>query len=345
MAGTPRSLSVLLIAGATASALAPAPASAADYYAGKTVEFIVGHYVGGGYDIYARAVARHLSRHIPGNPAIVVKNMPGAGSAKAGQFIATAAPRDGTVIGAVTPGAIMSGLLDGRNETAFDPAKVLFLGTANSGTRICVTIKEAKAKTFEDALTQKTVIGSAAVNDASHDYAFMVKNIAGAKLEIVPGYKGTGEIGLAMERREVDGSCGWDWASFKSQRGHWLKEGKVNLLVQIGFNPDEELSKLGAPQFWNYIKNDGDRKAVELIVSQQVFHRSYIAPPGIPAAQLATLRTAFMATMSDPQFLADAEKTGIDILPLAGDKIQELIEKLSVAPPDVVERAKRAIRP
>jgi len=330
---------------ATAAVLVAAPAGAADFYAGKTVELVVGHYAGGGYDIYARALGRHFGRHIPGNPLIVVKNMPGAGSAKAGQFISVAAPKDGTVIGAVTPGAIMSGLLDGRNETVFDPAKVMFLGTANSGTRICVTMKEAKAKTFEEALTQKTVIGSAAVNDASHDYAFMVKNITGAKLDIVPGYKGTGEIGLAMERREVDGSCGWDWASFKSQRGAWLRDGKVNLLAQIGLEPDDDLTKLGAPRLWNYVKSDDDRKAVELIVSQQVFHRSYIAPPGVPAAQLAILRAAFMATMKDPQFQVDADKLGIDIAPLAGDKIQALIAKLSVAPQNVIDRAKRAIRP
>jgi hypothetical protein len=329
-----------------AAAIMSAPsATAQDFYAGKTIDFIVGHYVGGGYDIYARALARHYSRHIPGQPGIVVRNMPGAGSAKAGLHISNTAARDGTVIGAVTPGAIMSALLDGRNETTFDPTRVNFIGTANHGTRICVANKEAAAQTFADMLTTKTVIGGVAVNDATHDYAYMVKNVTGAPLSIVAGYNGTANIGLAMERREIDGSCGWDWASFKSQRARWLKENRVNVLVQIGQEPDADLIRRGAPPIWNFIRNEEDRKAVELIISQQVFHRSYIAPPDVPPARLAILRTAFMATMKDPLFLADAEKTGIDIIPLDGGRIQELIARLAATPDVVVQRARRAIRP
>ncbi len=154
---------------AAAIAFAPTAAAAQDFYTGKTIDFIVGHYVGGGYDIYARTVARHFARHIPGNPAIVVRNMPGAGSAKAGLHITHAAAKDGTVIGAVTPGAIMSALLDGRSDATFDPTKALFIGTANYGTRICVTMKEAGHQSFDDLLKRKTVIGSAAVNDGTHD--------------------------------------------------------------------------------------------------------------------------------------------------------------------------------
>jgi tripartite-type tricarboxylate transporter receptor subunit TctC len=334
----------LLIAAATI-AFAPTSARAQDFYAGKTIDFIVGHYVGGGYDIYARAVARHFARHIPGNPAIVVRNMPGAGSAKAGMHITHTAAKDGTVIGAVTPGAIMSALLDGRSDATFDPTKALFIGTANYGTRICVTMKDAGHRSFDDLLQRKTVIGSAAVNDGTHDYAFMVKNVTGAQLSIVTGYKGTSDIGLAMERREVDGACGWDWASLKSQRGRWLKDNLVQVHVQIGHDQDEELTARGVPPLWKFIKTDDDRRAVELITGQQVFHRSYIAPPGVPAAQLVTLRTAFMATMKDPQFLIDAQKTGIDVLPLDGGKIQDVINRLAAAPDTVVQRAKRAIRP
>jgi tripartite-type tricarboxylate transporter receptor subunit TctC len=330
---------------AAAIALAPTSASAQDFYAGKTIDFIVGHYVGGGYDIYARAVARHFARHIPGNPAIVVRNMPGAGSAKAGLHITHTATKDGTVIGAVTPGAIMSALLDGRSDSTFDPTRVNFIGTANHGTRICVTMKQAQAQTFADMLKTKTVLGGVAVNDATHDYAYMVKNVTGAQLSIVAGYNGTANIGLAMERGEIDGACGWDWASFKSQRAGWLKENRVNVLAQIGHDPDGDLTRRGAPPIWNFITNEDDRKAVELIISQQIFHRSYIAPPGVPAAQLATLRTAFMATMKDPQFLADAQKAGVDILPLDGGKIQDVINRLAATPDPVVQRAKRAIRP
>lgn len=334
----------LLIA-AAGIALAPAAANAQDFYTGKTIDFVVGHFVGGGYDIYARAIARHLSRHIPGNPPIVVRNMPGAGGAKAGLHITHTAARDGTVIGAVTPGAISAALLDGRSDTTFDPTKATFIGAANSGTRVCVTMAESGVRTFVDMLKRKTVIGATAPNDGTHDYAFMVKNLTGAPLSVVPGYKGTSDIGLAMERREVDGACGWDWASFKSQRGRWLKEERANVHLQIGLDPDDELTPRGVPSIWTFVKNDDDRKVIELVSAQQVFHRPYIAPPGVPAAQLATLRAAFMATMTDPQFLADAQKTGIDIRPLDGGKIQDLVARLAATPDAVVQRAKRAIRP
>ncbi len=326
-------------------ALAPAPTAAQDFYAGKTIDFIVGHYVGGGYDIYARTVARHWTRHIPGHPAIVVRHMPGAGGAKAGLHITHTAPKDGTVIGAVTPGAIMSALLDGRSDSTFDPTKAAFIGTANNGTRVCVTMADTGVRSFADILKRKTIIGATAPNDGTHDYAFMVKNLTGAPLSVVTGYKGTNDIGLAMERREVDGACGWDWASFKSQRGRWLSEGRAHVHVQIGLEPDEELVRRDVPSLWNFVKRKEDREIVELITAQQVFHRPYIAPLGVPAAQLATLRTAFMATMNDPQFLADAQKTGIDVLPLDGGKIQDLIARMAAAPDAVVQRTKRAIRP
>jgi len=208
-----------------------------------------------------------------------------------------------------------------------------------------VTWKEAAAQTFQDVYKHRTVLGGVAVNDATHDYAYMVKNVTGAQFAVVAGYNGTANVGLAMERREVDGACGWDWASFKSQRRQWLKEGKVNVLAQIGHTPDEEISKYRAPMIWDFIKNEEDRKAVELIVSQQVFHRSYIAPPNVPAERLAILRTAFMATMHDKQFLADAQKTNIDIAPLGGEKIQELVTKLATTPTSVLARAKQVIRP
>lgn len=338
-------LNAALVVALPLMALPSTRAAAQDFYAGKTIDIVVGHYVGGGYDIYARAISRHLPRHLPGNPTIVVRNMPGAGGAKAGLHILHTAPKDGTAIGAITPGSIMSALLDGRSDSTFDPTKALFIGTANNGTRICVTMTDSGHRSFEDTLKRKTVIGAAAPNDGTHDYAFMIKNLAGAQLSIVTGYKGTSDIGLAMERREVDGACGWDWASFKSQRRQWLSEGRVRVLVQIGHAPDEELTRQGVPALGTFIANDDDRKVVDLITAQQVFHRPYIAPPGVPAAQLAMLRTAFMATMQDPQFLADAKKTNIDIVPLDGSKIQDLIARLAATPDTVIARAKRTIRP
>lgn len=320
------------------------PAAAADFYAGKTIEFIVGADVGGGYDIYARAISRHLPRYIPGSPTIVVKNLPGAGSGKAATFIATAAPKDGTVIGAIFPGAVIGPLLDDKEKPPYDPTKLIYLATADSGTRVCATFVNSKIKTFEDAQKQKTVMGASAAGGSTRDYVNMLRKAAGAKFELVTGYKGTAEIGLAVERGEVDGLCGWDWSSLKAQKSDWLRDKKLNILVQTALEPDAELTKLGVPPMWKFVAKDDDKKAAELVVSQQVFGRPYIAPPGTPDAQVKILRDAFEAVLKDKEFLADAEKAKIDVNPLNGAKVQDVVQKVYASSPAVVARAKELIR-
>jgi tripartite-type tricarboxylate transporter receptor subunit TctC len=320
-------------------------AAAGDYYAGKSIDLLIGAPPGGGYDIYARALARHYGRHIPGQPTIVAKNMPGAASARAAGFISTLAPKDGTAIAALMPGGVVGPLLDEKAETLFDPTKVLYLGTANNGTRVCVSRKDSKIKTFDDALTQKASFGGVSTSDSTRGYGYMHKKTSGAKYDVVSGYSGTAEIALAMERGELDGVCGWDWASFKSQRPDWIRDHKANLLLQVGLEPNEELTRMGVPSVFKYISNEDDRKVVELIISQQVFQRSYIAPPGLPAELLDTLRSAFDATMRDQEFLHDAETMRIDISPLPGAKVQELVQKIYAAPKDIVARARQALNP
>ena len=322
-----------------------APISAADYYAGKTIELIVGGGPGGGYDIYARVVARHLARFIPGEPTIIVKNMPGAGSTKAAQYISNMAPKDGTSFGAIMPGAIVGPLLDEHPKPGFDPTKVHYLGTANSGTRVCVTMKTSKIKTFDDAQKIKSKFGGSAPHDSTFAYGYLHKHTAGALWDIVSGYPGTPDMALAMERGEIDGVCGWDWSSFKSQKPEWLRDNKANVLLQVSLEPHPELAKMGVPSVFKYVKSDADRKVVELVISQSVFQRSYIVPPETPAAQVAVLRAAFDKTVTDPRFLADANKSRIDIEPLSGAKVQEVVAKLYKSPADIVARAKKAIKP
>jgi tripartite-type tricarboxylate transporter receptor subunit TctC len=335
-------ISVTLIA---TVAVAATPASAADSYAGKTIEWIVGAPPGGGYDIYARVVARHLGRHIPGEPTVVVKNMPGAGSAKAAQYIQTIAPKDGTSVAGVMPGAIMGPLLDDHSAPMFDPNKVRYVGTANSGTRVCVTLKSGKIQKFEDAQKIKAKFGGSAPNDSTFEYGYLHKHTSGALWDIVPGYRGTPDMALAMERGEIDGVCGWDWSSFKSQKPDWIKDGKVNVLMQVSIEPHPELTKMGVPSVFQFVKDNEAKKVVELVISQTVFHRSYIAPPETPPAQLEILRKAFDETMADPALLDDAQKMRIDIEPLPGAKVQEVVSRLYTAPKDIIERARKAIRP
>jgi tripartite-type tricarboxylate transporter receptor subunit TctC len=344
--GMPSQRSMLRAGGvALIVVLMTAPAPAADFYAGKTIDFLVGGDVGGGYDIYARVVGRHLNRFIPGLPIIVLKNQPGAGSGRAAAFLYGVAPKDGSVIGAVFPGAIMGPLLDDRAQALFDPTRFQYLGSADNATRVCISHARSRIKRFDDALVQKAIMGASAAGGSTRDYVNMLKKASGAMFELVAGYKGTADIFLAMERGEVDGMCGLDWASLKSQRPDWVRDKTVNILAQTNLEPEAELTRLGVPQIWRFIRSEDDRKAVELIISQQVFGRPYLAPPGVPAEPIRILRAAFAATMQDKDFLADAERTRIDVAPSSGERVQQLVEQLYATPRATVERAKDLIKP
>lgn len=334
----------LIALAAVAMALA-SPAAAADYFAGKSIDLLIGAPPGGGYDIYGRAVARHIGRHIPGNPTIVPKNMPGAGSARVAGFVSTVAPKDGTVIANIMPGAVIGPLLDPKAEVLFDPTKVRYLGNVNNGTRVCVSGKHSKIKTFEDTRTQRATFGGVSTNDSTRDYGFMHKKTSGATYDMVTGYKGTSDLALALERGEIDGYCGFDWASLKSQRPDWVRDKLVNFLLQDAIEPNDELTRMGVPHVFKYVTSEQNRKVVEFILSQQVFHRSFIAPPETPPEPLAILRSAFDATMTDAQFLADAGKMRIDVAPLSGDRVQEAVAKLYAAPKGIIELARQAINP
>jgi tripartite-type tricarboxylate transporter receptor subunit TctC len=327
------------------ASLALGQVQAADFYQGKTIDLLIGADVGGGYDIYARALARHMGRFIAGTPTIVPRNMPGAGSALAGSNIYTMAPKDGTSIGALMPGAIMGRLIDEKAANLFDPTKFIYIGTADSGTRVCLTYTNSKIKTFESTFKDESIFGASAAGGATRDYAAMHKNVNGSKIKLVAGYKGTTDIFLAMERGEVDGLCGLDWSSLKSQKPDWLRDGKINLLVQDSLDPEPELTKLGVPHIMSFIKNEADRKAVALVVSQQVFGRSYIVPPNTPADRVQILREAFMKTMVDKDFLADAAKASISITPSSGEKVQQVVTDLHASSKEVIERAKVIIEP
>jgi tripartite-type tricarboxylate transporter receptor subunit TctC len=195
---------------ALTACLTAAPAPAADFYAGKAIDLLIGGDVGGGYDIYARVLARHLHRFIPGSPTIVTKNQPGAGSGRAASYLYGVAPKDGSVIGAVFPGAIMGPLLDDRAQALYDPTKFQYLGSADNATRVCISHERSRIKSFEDTLQHKAIMGASAAGGSTRDYVNMLKKTTGAMFDLVAGYKGTADIFLAMERGEVDGMCGLD---------------------------------------------------------------------------------------------------------------------------------------
>jgi hypothetical protein len=194
-------------------------------------------------------------------------------------------------------------------------------------------------------MTDKVVLGGVAPGDAVHDFAYMVRATTGAPMSIVPGYKGTLDVTLAMERAEVDGACGWEWSSAKAQKPEWIRDGKLNFLLQIGPSANDELTKMGVPRLDQFMKDDESRRVMELIVSQQAFQRPYFIAMGTPEAYVTILRKAFDATMQDAGFLADAEKLRIDVSPLPGATVQELVQKFYATPKNVVEQGRRAIKP
>lgn len=324
-------------------ALGLAPVQAADYYAGKSIDFLIGGNPGGGYDTYSRTIGRHLGRFVPGKPGVINKNVPGAGSSKLAAFIYSVAPKNGLVIGAVYPGAIANPLVDARMRKRYDPTKLVYLASADSGTRLCFTFKNSKTKTFADAQKMRTVMGASASGGSTRDYVLLHNAFSGTKFELISGYKGSVDIILAMERGEVDGLCGFDWTSFLAQRPQWLEQGLVNPLVQVALEPEDRLTKMGIPMIWDFIADPHQKQVMETVVAQQVFGRPYIAPPGTPAAQIQTLRAAFMATLADKQLLADAKRARIEINASSGLKVQQMVEKMYSASDSVVETLKKIL--
>ena len=320
-------------------------AQAADYYDGKKLTLVVGGDVGGGYDTYARAISRHLARFIPGKPTIIVQNMPGAGSIKAAEYTYSIAPKDGTVVATLFPGAVVEPLMgDGSTTYKYDATKFAWIGTADSGTRVCGTFQSSKVKTMEDAKAAKAIIGASAAGGSTRDYGWVLNNLVGTKFEIISGYKGTADITLAVERGEVDGLCGFDWSSLKSQKSDWIKNKQFNIMVQMSLEPDAELTKMGVPHLWQFVSGE-NRKVAEFIVAQQVFGRPYAAPPGTNEAAVGILRKAFMDTMKDSEFLADAEKARLSIDAMGGEQVQKVVTDLYASPKDIVAKAAKAIKP
>jgi tripartite-type tricarboxylate transporter receptor subunit TctC len=326
-----------------ALAVAAAPVAAQNFFEGKRLTFIVGGTAGAGLDSYVRIMARHMGEHVPGRPDTIVQNMPGAGSMKAAEFMESQSPKDGTTIGSIFPGAVMAPLLDSV-KPRFDPRRFHYLGTAETGARICATFHTSKVKTFEDAQKVPAVIGASQSGGSSRDYTLMSNALAGTKFRMVSGYQGGADMFLAMERGEVEGLCGFDWSTIKTARSQWLRDKQINIIAQFGINDDPELTKMGVPNFSKYV-SAADRPVADMIVAQQVFSRMFLVPAEVPADRVKILRDAFMKTMASPGFLADAERAQLNIDPLDGAKVQQVVEQIFSSKPDIIERARKAIAP
>jgi tripartite-type tricarboxylate transporter receptor subunit TctC len=310
--------------------------SVEDLYRGKTVTILVGFTAGGGYDLYARLLGRHLGRHIPGNPSVVVQNMPGAGSMKATQYVYGVAPKDGLTLATVSRCMVTEPLLNAAN---FDPTRLTWLGTITSETSVCATWKTSAVKTWDDMFKHEFTLGGSAVGADPDTFALILRNVFGAKVKLVTGYPGGNDINLAMERGEVEGRCGWSWTSLKSLK-NWLPQ--INVFAQFAMEKNADLPNVTLAI--DRAKDDEQRQVLRLLIAGQYVGRPIFTSPDIPADRKAALRMAFDATMKDPEFLADAGKADMEISPVSGATIDPFLAELYKTPQDVIRKAQAAIQ-
>jgi tripartite-type tricarboxylate transporter receptor subunit TctC len=313
--------------------------SVEEFYKGKTLNLIIGYSVGGGYDLYARHVAKHIVKYIPGRPNIVPQNMTGAGSLRAATYIYGVAPKDGTVFGTFGRTMAITPLLTAG--TQFDGTKFTWLGSVTNEVSTCVTWHTSPVKTWADMLEKPVTLGGEGPGADPDVYALLYKNVFGAKVKLVTGYHGTSNLTLAMERGETDGLCGLSWSTLKSRHMQWMKENKINIIIQAAFNKEPELDRI--PLVTEVAKDREQMQILKLLLTSQEMARPFAAPPGIPADRKAALVAAFDQTMKDPEFLGEAQKLNLDVNPVGAKTIDDLLAELYATPKDVLEKAAQAI--
>jgi tripartite-type tricarboxylate transporter receptor subunit TctC len=293
----------------------------ADVYRGKNVNVAISFSPGGGYDLYARTLARHMGKYIPGNPILVPQNMPGAGGLRVAQYFAAAAPRDGLTFGTFTRMAGIAPLFDATQK--YDSSKFTWLGAITDSVSVCVTWHTSPVKTWNDFLAKPTTLGGTGPGGELDIFTNLYKNVFGAKIKLVSGYPGTAEIMIAMERGELDGVCGIDWTTLKAQRQRWIQEKQINVIAQTS---DREKLQI-----------------LKLFVSAHEFARPYATPPEIPADRAAALIGAFDATMKDADFLAETARHQMEVAPVSGKRLAGMLAELYITPEDVLAKARTAI--
>jgi len=312
------------------------------YYAGKQLRFIVGSPVGGGFDTYGRFFARHLSRFLPGGPSVVVSNMPGGAGVTFANTMAAQAPTDGTVIG-LAPGTISTAALFGVPGPRYDARKLAWIGSMNAEVAVSVSWQTSKVRKAQDLFTTELVVGGVQATDATVVYPTVLNRILGTKFKVVPGYHGTSEVALAVERGEVEGVGSWNYSSLLSTKPDWLRDRKVNMLLQIALRPHPDLA--GTPAVLELAHDGRERALLKLVFAQLAMGRPIFGPPGLAAAPLGILRAAFDAMMKDPAVLDDARRMNLELYePMAGEAVGALIEEMHAQDPALIKAAAEMMR-
>ncbi len=310
-----------------------------EFYRGKTISMVVSSSPGGGYDALSRVVARYLGKHIPGNPSVVVRNMPGAGGIVATSFINKIAPRDGLTIGGVQNNTPFEPLF-GTKEADYDPTKMTWLGTPSVETGLLIVWHTSPIQTLTDAFKMEMTAGASGANSTPSFYARLLNELLGTKIKVIAGFPGQNEAYLAMERGELDSYGVTFWSSLTSTKPNWLPEKKIRILVQYG--PEKETDLPDVPFAPDLIKNEADRLLMEAAYAPLAAGRPFVAPPGLPPERTAALRKAMMDTFKDPEFLAEAAKQQLQVdKPRSGEQIQAQIQRVYEMPASVAERLRK----
>ncbi len=317
----------------SAAAATSAPTATADavaaFYKGKTVKVVVGYTPGGGYDTYARVLAAHIGKHIPGSPTVIVENMAGAGSMKSANYLYSAAPKDGTEFGTFGRG-LPANELTGQAEAQFKSTQFNWVGSMNDEVSVCIARSDAPIKKFEDLYTTTMKVGATGPDDDTGSFPRILNAVLGTKFQLVTGYPGGNDVNLAIQRGEVQGRCGFSYSSLKSTQAQWMKDKFVTILTQMSAAKHAELPNI--PLVMDFAKDNDTKQLLLVVFSRQAMGRPFALPPGVPAERVAAIRKAFDDTMKDPAFKADAEKQKLEIDPRGGQEVQDIVKKIFETP-------------
>jgi tripartite-type tricarboxylate transporter receptor subunit TctC len=320
---------------------APAAAqSVADFYRGRTVTLSVGLSAGGGYDLHARVLARFFGKHLPGAPAIVVKNAPGAGGLTLVNALYSTLARDGSELATFERGILLEPLLDAA-QARFDPLKFGWIGSTDNDASTCLSWHTSAVRTMDDVLRQELIVGGTGSTAIANTFPRVLNAALGTKFRVIPGYPGANEALLAMERGETQGFCSLGFSTLEAIRPGWMADRKVNIFVQLALRKSSEHPEV--PLALDFAKSDADRAAIELIVSPNLFARPFAAPPAVPADRLAALRKAFDETVTDPDYLAEAKARGLHVELVPGAELDEVLRRIYATPTDIVTRVRAAV--
>ena len=337
---TYRGVAGLLAAAWFAVSPARAQQSVEQFYKGRQIDMIIYSANNSAYDFYARLLITHMGRFMPGNPTFIPKNMIGAGGLKASEYLYKIAPKDGATIGTVGRGLPFDQVL-GRNEMGIDFFKFNWIGSMNRESTLALSWNTSNVKTFEDLRKMELLVPGTGAGADSELIPVALNSLAGTKFKIIRGYKNTTDAALAVERGELEGIAYWSWSALRSSHMHWVKEGKINMLFHTGDRVHPEIPQV--PLIRNLVNDPVKKQALDFILARELLGRPFLAPPGVPADRVKALRDAFVKTLQDKEFLADAEKRQAEINLVTGEEVEDVLRKAAAAPKNVIESVKTAL--